>query len=139
MKLSAPKSSFISSPVMILLLCSFEYWALINKEVTIITHIQGRRERTGWGAEVPGPTPFPGTKTFFPRKIGRHKICMYEYLCEYVIYWTRHKCQKVDSSFWICCFGSKLTYHSYQQRVCKFLFLIRTFIKSDSNLMCGSI
>ena len=28
-------------------------------------------------------------------------------------------------------------YHSYQQ-VFKFLFLIRTFVKENSNLMCGS-
>ena len=55
-----------------------------------------------------------------------------------LMYWTRHKRQKVNSFFWICCFSSKLSYHSYQQRVCKILFLIRTFIKTNSNLICSS-
>ena len=54
------------------------------------------------------------------------------------IYWTRHKWQKVDSFFWISYFSSKLSYHSYQQRVCKIKFLIRTFVKTYSNLICGS-
>ena len=38
----------------------------------------------------------------------------------------------------IFCFSCKLRYHSYQRRVCKFLFLIRTFVKRNSNLTCGS-
>ena len=54
------------------------------------------------------------------------------------IYWTRVKWQKVDSSFSFCHFSSKLSYHSYQQRVCKIMFPIRTFVKTNSNLMCGS-
>ena len=28
---------------------------------------------------------------------------------------------------------------SYLQRVCKVLFLIRTLVKTNSNLMCGSL
>ena len=52
------------------------------------------------------------------------------------IYWTRRKWQKVDSKFKICCFNSKLSYHSYQQQVCKFLFLTGTFVKTNRNLMC---
>ena len=45
---------------------------------------------------------------------------------------------KKDSFYWICCFSSKLSYHSYQQRVRKFLFLIRTSVKTNRNLMRGS-
>ena len=54
------------------------------------------------------------------------------------IYWARHKWQKVDSSFWICRFSRKLSYHSSQQRVSNILFFRRTFVETDSNLMCGS-
>ena len=49
------------------------------------------------------------------------------------IYWARLKWQKVDSFFWIYRFSSKLSYHSYQHRVCKFMFLTRTFVKTNSN------
>ena len=65
----------------------------------------------------------------FRRKIEKQNFYMwrtYEF-----IYWTRHKWQKVDSFFWICCFSCKLTYHSYQQRVCKIMLLIRTFVKTN--------
>ena len=44
--------------------------------------------------------------------------------------------QIVDCLFWICRFCSKLSYHIYQQRVWKFLFLIRTFLNMNSKLMC---
>ena len=57
---------------------------------------------------------------------------------EWFIYWTGHKWQKVDSFFWICCFSCKLSCHNYQQQVCKFLFLIRTVVKTNKNLTCGS-
>ena len=39
--------------------------------------------------------------------------------------------------FWIYGFSSKLSYHSYQERIYKFLFLIRIFVKTNSNLTCG--
>ena len=54
-------------------------------------------------------------------------------------YWTRHECQKVDSFFWICCFSSKLSCHSHQQQVWQSLFLIRTLVKTNSNVMCVSL
>ena len=70
------------------------------------------------------------SKRFFPRKIGNHKIFTgEEYMRLEFIYWARHKWQKVDSFFWICRFSSKLSYHSYQQRVCKSMFLTKTFVK----------
>ena len=47
------------------------------------------------------------------------------------MYWKRHKWQKIDSLFWTCWFNSKLSYQSYQQRVYKFLSLIRTFGKTN--------
>ena len=49
------------------------------------------------------------------------------------IYWARLKWQKVDSFFWIYRFSSKLSYHSYQHRICKIMFLTRTFVKTNSN------
>ena len=39
--------------------------------------------------------------------------------------------------FWIYGFSSKLSYHIYQERIYKFLFLIRIFVKTNSNLTCG--
>ena len=85
------------------------------------------------------PPPISWSKIFFPRKIGTHKIftCEEHMRLEF-IYWTGHKWQKVDSFFSFCHFSSKLSYHSYQQRVCKIMFPIRTFVKTNSNFMCGS-
>ena len=51
-----------------------------------------------------------------------------EYMRLEYIYYTRHKWQKVDS----------MSYNSYQQRVCKIKFLMRTFVKTNSKLMSGS-
>ena len=48
------------------------------------------------------------------------------------INWIRHKWQKVNTFFWISCFSSTLNYHCYPKRVCKILFLIRTFVKMNS-------
>ena len=45
---------------------------------------------------------------------------------------------KVDHFFWMCHFSQKLSYHRYQQPVCKIIFSIRTFVKKNINLMCGS-
>ena len=96
---------------------------------------KGRTERGG-GATAPH---YFLQQSFFPRKIGTHKIfACEEHMRLEFIYWTRHKWQKVDSFFSFCHFSSKLSYHSYQQRVCKIMFPIRTFIKTNSNLMCGS-
>ena len=83
--------------------------------------------------------PISWSKIFFPRKIGTHKIftCEEHMRLEF-IYWTGHKWQKVDSFFSFCHFSSKLSYHSCQQRVCMIMFPIITFVKTNSNLMCGS-
>ena len=96
-------------------------------DVTIAC-IQGRRERGGHGGTRP-PAPFLAAKFFFLRNIGTHKIftCEEHMRLEF-IYWTRHKWQKLDSFFSFCHFSSKLSYHSYHQRVCKIMFPI----------MCGS-
>ena len=99
--------------------------------------ILGRREVGGQGGS--NPPPFSWSKIVFPLKIGNHKIFTgEEYKRLEFIYWARHKWPKVDSFFWICRFSSKLSYHSYQERVCKVMFLTRTFVKTFSNLMCGS-
>ena len=87
----------------------------------------------------PAPRHFLEQNIFFRRKIGKHKIfTCEEHMRLECIYWTRHKWQKIDSFFWICYFSSKLSYHSYKQRVCKIMRLIRTFVKTNKNLMCGS-
>ena len=80
----------------------------------------------------------PGRILFFSGEIRNQKIftCK-QHVRLYFIYWTRQKWQKVNSFFWLYCFNSQLSYHSYQW-VCKFLFLITTFVKMSSNLMCGS-
>ena len=92
----------------------------------------------------PYPLPFPGAKNILYIKSKNIKFLHVNniwdlFIWDLFIYWTRHKWQKVDSFFWICYFSSKLSYHSYQQRVCKFLFLTETFVKTKSNLMCGSL
>ena len=46
-----------------------------------------------------------------------HVNNMWDFIC-----WTRHQWQKVDSFFWNYCFSSKMSYHSYLQRVCQFLY-----------------
>ena len=90
---------------MILLLYSFEYWALINKEVTIITHVQGRREMTGWGAEV-GAGGRQASHHFLEQKFFSHvksediKFVRVNNIWRLkFISWTRHKWQEVDSFF----------------------------------------
>ena len=92
-------------------------------------------EKGGGGQRAPASFPPPPTvsrsKSFFPRL---HANNMWDF-----IYWTRHKWQKVDSFFWICCFSIKLSYNSYQQKVCKFSFLKRIFAKTNRNLMCDSL
>ena len=103
---------------------------------------QGRRESGRGGGWAGGaiPPPFSGANIFFPCKIEKHKIFISEeHLKLEFIYWTRRKWQKLDIFFWICHFSSKLIYHSYQQQVCKILFFIKTFVKRNSNLMCGSL
>ena len=118
----------------------------LHKNICHTKTSQGRRGRGAEGVpHTPTHTPPPHTHTiswskiFFPRKIRTRKI----FTCEEHIrlkftYWTRHKWQKVDSFFSFCHFSSKLSYHSCQQRVCKIMFPIRTFVKTNSNLMCGS-
>ena len=83
--------------------------------------------------------PFSGAKFFSPRKTVTHIIftCKEHMRLEF-IYWTKHKWQKADSLFWFCHFSSKLSYHSCQQQICKIMRPIRTFVKTNSNLMCGS-
>ena len=76
--------------------------------------------------------PFPGTIFFFHVKLNVNNIWAFSLFIEQEI------SDKKYTPFWICRFSSKLSYHSYQQQVCKFLFLIRTFAKTDSNLMCRS-
>ena len=84
-------------------------------------------------------TLFPATKIFFPRNVRKRKnfACAKHMRFEFNSQ-TRHKWQKVDSFFWICRFNSRLNYHSYQQKVCKIMFLITTFVKTNSNLIRGS-
>ena len=107
-------------------------------------YTQCRRETGGTGGTSLPPTPpHPAPnfleQFFFPRKIGTHKIfTCEEHMGLEFIYWTRHKWQKVDSFFSFYHFSCKLSYHSYQQRVCEIMFPIKTFVKTNSNLMCGS-
>ena len=105
-------------------------WKVPNNRV-IKQISQGHRERRGRGTLPPLPL-FPGAKIFFPPKIGNHKIFTNEELMRLeFIYWERHKWQKVDSFFWICHFSNEFSYYSYQQRVCKIVFLTRTFVKTN--------
>ena len=91
-------------------------------KICFICFRQSRRE-----SGVGNPPTFSGAKFFFHVNSENIEFLHVNKMWDF-IYWTRHKWQKVDSIFWICCFSSKLTYHSYQQQVCKFLFLIRTFV-----------
>ena len=88
-------------------------------------------------ARCAAPLTFPREKKNFSRKIGKYKFFTCEYVNNFWEFSLFIKWQKVDSFFWICCFNSKLSYHSYQQRVCKFLFSIGTLVKTNSNLMHG--
>ena len=100
--------------------------------------------KRGPGGERQPPPPLPLPHHFLEQNFFSHiKSEQKIFACEEhmrleFIYWTRHKWQKVDSFFSFCHFSSKLSYHSYQQRVCKIMFPIRTFVKTNSNLMCGS-
>ena len=42
------------------------------------------------------------------------------------------------SEFVVLAVNWAITVTNNQQRVCKIMFLIRTFVKTNSNLMCGS-
>ena len=124
------------------------YYFLIQALIRAVE--KGSHEGAGGGVELelcppppppepelypPSPPPFPGAKVFFPRKIGKHKT----FTCEkhvrlQLIHWARHKWQKVDIFFYICRFSN----HSHHQIVCKFLFFMRNFVKTKSNIMFDS-
>ena len=94
----------------------------------------GTVEKVGMGSV--NVSTLSWSKIFFPGKVWKHTIFTYEeHMRLYLL--KRHKRQEV-SFFWIYRFSGKLRYHSYQQRVRKFSFLIRTFVKTICNLMCGS-
>ena len=77
--------------------------------------------------------------TFFHVKLEKIKILNVKNRLEF-IFWTRHKWQKVDSfsEFVVSAVNWAITVTNNQQRVCKIMFLIRTFVKANINLMCGS-
>ena len=91
--------------------------------------------------EAGGGGHFVEEKKFSLVKSENIKFLLVKNMWDFSLFcWTRHKLQKGASFFWICCcLSSKITYHSYLQRVCKFLFLIRTLVKTTSNLMCVSL
>ena len=83
---------------------------------------------------VPGPPPHFLLQNFFSYIKSEHiKFLHVKNIRVYLYKW-----QKLDSLFLFCHFSSKLSYHSYHQRVCKIMFPIRTFVKTNNNLMCGS-
>ena len=94
-------------------------------------------EKRGAGERL--EPPFPGAKIISSTLKSENLKFLHVNNMWDVIYWTRQKWQKVDRSLWIFRFSNKLSYHSYQQQVCKFLFLIRILVKTNSNLMCGSL
>ena len=106
---------------------------------------QGRRESGGrWsggggGGEAPVSQPFFWSKNFFSLVKSKNNFYMWITCETLVCLLNKTKWQKVGSFSWICCFSSRLSYHSYLQRVCKLLFLIRTSVKTNSNLMCVSL
>ena len=51
----------------------------------------------------------------------------------FFIYGTRRNSEKVDSFFWICHFSSILCFHGFVGFI-----LIKTFVKTNNNLMCDS-
>ena len=85
------------------------------------------------------PALAPSDPTIFWSKVGNHKSESTTFL--FVInMWDfslfielKHKWQNVDALFRICCFSSELSYHSHRQRVCKFVFLMRNFVKTNDN------
>ena len=90
---------------------------------------QGCRER-GQGHEPPPLfLPFPGAKFFFHVKSENKSFTCKEHV-DLSLFIEQEICDKKEiAEFWICCFISKLCYHSSQQQVCKNLFLITTFTK----------
>ena len=77
---------------------------------------------------LPLPTISLSKKKVFHIRLENIKFLHVNNIWDF-IHGTRHKRQKVDSFFWNYRFSSKLSYHSYQQQVCKCLLLKIIFIK----------
>ena len=74
------------------------------------------QEKEGWGRQPTPPPPhhFLEQNLFFHVKLENIKFLNVKNGLAF-IYWTIHNWQKVDSFFWICCFSSIVSYHSYQK------------------------
>ena len=94
--------------------------------------------RTSLGKRGNSLLPFPGAKFFSHVKSEHIKFLHVKNIWDLSLFIEHDiSLKKVDSFFSFCHFSSKLSYHSCQ-RVCKIMFPITTFIKTNSNLMCGS-
>ena len=80
------------------------------------------------------PSTISWSKVFFKSKIGKYEISDFGLFIEQDISDKKY----VDFSEF-CRFSSKWSYHSHQKRLCKFLFLARTLVKENNNLMCRSL
>ena len=95
-----------------------------------------------WGPPPPPPPRphyFLEEKFFFHVKSENIKVLHLINIWDFGLFIEQDMWQKVDSICWICRFSSKLSYHSHQQRLCKFLFLIWALVKANNDWMCGSL
>ena len=96
---------------------------------------QGCRERGAGG----GTSPLPSSHHFLEQNFFFHvklenKIFTCQEHVDLSLFIEQEICDKKEkeiAEFWICCFISKLCYHSSQQQLCKNLFLITTFTKMN--------
>ena len=88
------------------------------------SQIQSHREKGAGG--TPAPHHFLEQKIFFTLNWKKQifvKFLHVNNICDFNLFIEHDISDKKKSFFWLCCFSSKLSYNSYQQQVCKFLFL----------------
>ena len=108
-----PNVSRFLSPYLITL------WCLTR--MSFVLTLQGCREK-GSGGGAPAPSPLPGAKKFFHLISENITVLIVKNIWDLSLFIEQDISDKKYS---------KLSYHSYQQRVCKIMFLIRTFVKTN--------